>query len=105
MRKSKPPRQPSSARDSALRVLGRREHSALQLRRKLKARGYDEATAGETVGDLTERGWQSDTRYAEMLVRSRVAQGYGRLYIEAELGVAGVPDADVAAALEVVECD
>jgi regulatory protein len=88
-----------------MRALGRREHSASQLKRKLETRGYDEATADATVGDLAERGWQSDARYAEMLVRSRVAQGYGRLYIQAELRVAGVPDADVAAALEVVDCD
>jgi regulatory protein len=40
-----------------------------------------------------------------MLVRSRVAQGYGRLYIQAELRVAGVPDADVTAAVEAVDCD
>lgn len=104
-KKGKRPPEPSGARDSALRALGRREHSAVQLRRKLQARGYDEAVADEAVGELSARGWQSDARYAEMLVRSRVSQGYGRLYIEAELGVAGVPDADIGAALEAVECD
>ena len=105
MRKSKHPPEPSSARDSALRALGRREHSAGQLRRKLEARGYDENTAAETVSDLAGRGWQSDSRYAEMLVRSRISQGYGRLYIEGELHVAGVPDVDASTALEAADCD
>lgn len=105
MRKSNKPREPSSARDSALRALGRREHSALQLKRKLESRGYDESTVEQTVSDLAERGWQSDSRYAEMLVRSRISQGYGRLYIEGELHVAGVPDAEASAALEAAECD
>ncbi|MGH8461123.1 MAG: regulatory protein RecX [Stenotrophobium sp.] len=105
MPRSKPPPEPSSARDSALRALGRREHSAAQLKRKLAARGYDEDTAATTVDDLAGRGWQSDSRYAEMLVRSRISQGYGRLYIEGELHVAGVPDADASAALDAADCD
>lgn len=99
------PPDPANARDTALRALGRREHSAAQLQRKLRQRGFDETVAGETVDDLADRGWQSDARYAEMLVRSRVAQGYGRLYIEAELSVAGVPDAEAAAALDAADCD
>ena len=99
------PPEPSGARDAALRALGRREHSAAQLRRKLASRGYDETTAAEAVGELSERGWQSDTRYAELLVRSRVSQGYGRLYIEADLRVSGVPDAEATAALEAADCD
>jgi regulatory protein len=88
-----------------LRALGRREHSAEQLRRKLESRGFDESIAAETVGDLAGRGWQSDARYAEMLIRSRISQGYGRMYIEGELRVAGVPDAEAAAALEAADCD
>lgn len=105
MRKPKKPPEPSSARDSALRALGRREHSAEQLRRKLESRGYDESTAIDAVGELSERGWQSDARFAEMLIRSRVSQGYGRMYIEGDLRVAGVPDAEVSAALEAADCD
>ena len=105
MKKSKKPPEPSSARDSALRALGRREHSAEQLRRKLESRGYDESTAAEAVGELSERGWQSDSRFAEMLIRSRVSQGYGRMYIEGNLRVAGVPDAEAAAVLEAADCD
>lgn len=105
MKKPRKPPEPSSARDSALRALGRREHSAEQLRRKLEFRGYDEATAADAVGELAERGWQSDSRFAEMLIRSRVSQGYGRLYIEGDLRVAGVPDAEASAALEAADVD
>lgn len=88
-----------------MRALGRREHSAQQLRRKLVSRGYDEDTAAEAVGELSERGWQSDSRFAEMLIRSRVNQGYGRMYIEGDLRVAGVPDAEATAALEAADVD
>ena len=40
-----------------------------------------------------------------MLIRSRLSQGYGRMYIEGDLRVAGVPDAEASAALEAADCD
>lgn len=103
-RKTDPP-DPAGARNAALRALGRREHSAAQLKRKLSARGYEDEVIDGTVDDLADRGWQSDARYAEMLVRGRSAQGYGKLYIESQLRVAGVPDAEIAAAFAAVDCD
>lgn len=57
------------------------------------------------MDDLAERGWQSDARYAEVLIRSRVSQGYGRLYIEAELEVAKVPAEEISAAFAAAEVD
>lgn len=92
------------ARDTALRILGRREHSAAQLRRKLASRGHGERAAA-IIGDLAEAGWQSDTRFAGMLARSRAAQGYGPLRIRAELAAAGVTDAGAGAALAALEWD
>lgn len=103
--KNKVPPDPKTAQDSALRSLGRREHSAAQLKSKLKFRGYDETTIAQTVDALAEKGWQSDARFAELLVRSRIAGGYGPLRIRAELAVAGVPDAEIAAVLEAADCD
>jgi len=104
----RPPSKPltgQGARDSALRALGRREHSAAELKSKLQRRGHDAETASEVVGALSERGWQSDARYAEMLVRNRVQQGYGPLRIEAELEAARVPREEIAAALKAADCD
>lgn len=104
-RKSQVPPDPKTAQDSALRSLGRREHSAVQLRAKLKARGYDSETAAEAVAGLAGSGLQSDARYAEQLVRSRIAQQYGPLRIEAELRASGLSDADTDAALSASETD
>lgn len=103
-RRSEPP-DPAGARDAALRSLGRREHSAAQLKAKLRLRGYTDETVEHAVGDLVERGWQSDARFAEMLVRSRATQGYGPLRIEAELRAAGVNDEGVRAAMEAFDGD
>ena len=88
-----------------MRLLGRREHSARQLSQKLRAGGVEADVAGETVGSLAESGWQSDSRYAQMLVRSRSAQGYGPLRIEAEMRVAGIDAESIRAALAEAEVD
>ena len=88
-----------------MRMLAKREHSVVQLKRKLAARGHDETVAADVVADMTEAGWQSDERFAETLARSRAGQGYGPLRIRAELKEARVPEARIRAAFAALECD
>ena len=88
-------KEPIDPRAKAIALLARREHSARELKRKLEARGISRDDAERAVRGLAQDGWQSDARYAELLVRSRVASGYGPVRIEAELKLAGV-DADAA---------
>lgn len=88
-----------------MRILARREHSVAQIKRKLGQRGHSTETATEVVESLTESGFQSDTRFAETLARSRANQGFGPLRIRAELKEARVPEADIRAAFEALECD
>ncbi|MDH4458544.1 MAG: regulatory protein RecX [Nevskia sp.] len=99
-RKPPAPLAPEAARERALRALGRREHSARELTRKLTHDGLDPLHASEVVGELGESGWQSDARYARLLTRSRIAQGYGPLRIRAELTSRGVDDALIREALD-----
>src|SRR6185295_823724 len=80
-------KEPPDPKAQALKLLARREHSARELKRKLTARGIGEVDAAAAVADAAADGWQSDTRYAEMLVRSRISQGFGPMRIEAELRV------------------
>jgi regulatory protein len=84
----------------ALGLLARREHSRKELTRKLTTRGVEAADAQHAVERLVQAGWQDDARFAESLVRSRAASGYGPLYIRAELGMHGLVPEAVAAALE-----
>lgn len=104
------PREPApldadAARGRALKLLSRREHSAAELSLKLRRRGADAEVADAAVGRMRDAGLQSDARYAEMLVRNRIAQGYGPLRIRAELAAAGIGDADARAALDAADCD
>ena len=102
------PRRTSNAPDpktQALKLLARREHSVRELKRKLTARGITDDDAASAVANATAEGWQSDSRYAELLVRSRVAHGYGPVRIRAELEVAGVPADEIQAALDAADVD
>ncbi len=89
----------------ALMLLVRREHSRKELAGKLAARGIEAADAHAAVERLTGDGWQSDARFAEMLVRTRVAQRYGPQRIRAELGVHGIDPAEIEAAMDSFEGD
>jgi regulatory protein len=99
------PKKPLDPKTQALKLLARREHSAKELKRKLVARGIAEADAAAAVEHAIAENWQSDARYAGMLVRTRIAGGYGPLRIEAELEVAGVPADAIRAALDEAAAD
>jgi regulatory protein len=98
-------RKPIDPRAQALKLLARREHSARELKRKLAARGVADADAAAAVEYAAGEGWQDDARYAAMIVRTRVAAGYGPLRIEAELGVAGLANEAIRAALDEAAAD
>jgi regulatory protein len=79
----------AEARDRALTLLARREHSCDELRRKLAQKGFS-PTAAAVVAELERAGLVSDQRYAEALVRSRRQRGYGPVKIQQELRAKGV---------------
>jgi regulatory protein len=86
----KEPKPPASAYDRALGLLSRREHSARELKRKLSSRGYDAADGDSAIAALNRADYQSDERFAEVLIRQRAANGYGPRHIEAELRQHGI---------------
>lgn len=91
---------PEAARARAIQALSRREHGAQELTRKLAHQGAERTEAVAIVGALGESGWQSDARYAGLVTRSRIEQGYGPLRVRAELSARGIDDALIRAALD-----
>lgn len=83
---------------TALNYLSRREYSRKELVDKLVAKGFARSDAEQEVALLKDKGWQSDERFAESLLRSRLAAGYGPYYIERDLGMKGI-DQDMTHAL------
>lgn len=84
-----------AAFEQALRYLGQREYSVQELVTRLKGKGVDPATAALVVDDLRGRGLQSDARFAEAFVHSRINRGQGPIRIRQELSQRGIDD-DVA---------
>jgi regulatory protein len=80
------------ARNAAIRLLARREHSTDELRRKLKRRGYGAQIIDEVVTTLRSSESVSDARFAESFARVRSERGQGPLRIRAELRERGVTD-------------
>jgi regulatory protein len=94
-----------SAYDKALRLLVRREHSRKELKMKLRQGGYegDESTAA--IDRLGEQHFQDDDRFAEVLVRSRIGQGYGPMRLRLELKSHGLNDVRIRELIDAAEVD
>jgi regulatory protein len=76
----------------ALRLLASREHSRLELGRKLGARGYSEAAIRPVIDALSRRGLLSEERLAEAYVAERLRKGFGPLRVRQELHQKGLSD-------------
>lgn len=61
-----------SAYDKAVDLLTRREHTEKELRQKLSEKGFGESEITNAVNTLKCEGYLSDSRYAEVFVRSRL---------------------------------
>ena len=77
-------------RKTALDLLARREHSALELKQKLIRRNFEPRRIEQVLASLAQDGLLSDERFAEVFVASRVRRGQGPLRIRRELDQRGV---------------
>lgn len=80
----------TKAFDSALRLLTRREHGAIELCEKLIKKGFSPGEAKDALESCQRLGLQNDSRFIENYSRSRIRQGYGPLKITQELKNKGV---------------
>ena len=82
-----------AALESAVRSLGQREHARRELERKLIRKGHPPELVARVLDYLVDHDLQSDHRFAEGFVRSRVQKGYGPVKIRQELASRGVEEA------------
>jgi regulatory protein len=91
MRRSKPdPADEPACRRTGLDLLARREHSRLELSRKLTARGFESPVVAAALDALEESGALAAERFTESFIRARVAKGQGPVRIRAELAQRGI---------------
>ena len=94
-----------SAYDKALSLLARREHSARELKSKLARKGLDADESAAALADLRAKDYQNDARFGDMLVRTRIAGGYGPRWILAELRQHGIAEDEAQALIAAAEPD
>jgi regulatory protein len=87
-----------TALDGGLKLLARRAHSRLELRRKLQRRGFGTDDVEAALGRLTELGYLDDAAFARDLVRRR-STSRGPLALSAELWSKGIDRTGAAEAL------
>ena len=96
---------PAEARKKAMDFLARREYGQTELVRKLADKGFERDVAAQAVCQLTDDGLQSDQRFAESFVRSRINQGKGPVRIRLDLGQRGISDTAIEIAIEEADPD
>jgi regulatory protein len=74
---------------AAIRLLAGREYSVNELATKLERRFSPDAVVN-VVTEMQSQGYLCNTRYGEAFCRSRVARGYGPVFITRELAQNGL---------------
>ncbi len=86
-------------------LLARREHSLVELRRKLSRRFPDNHLIETELDKLAAENLQSDARYAESFVRQRATRGHGPRRLRQEMRDRGLADGEIETALGAVDID
>lgn len=87
--------QEQRAKHIALDLLSRREHSALELKRKISRRkNLPDVDLDALCAELMRNDWLSHSRFAENFIRARRNKGQGPVKITYELRQRGLQDTE-----------
>jgi len=81
-----------SVTETAIDSLSRREHSVLEMRRKLTQKGFDETEIEDCLEKLIANNLLSEERFTESYINMRMRRGYGPQRIAQELRERGIND-------------
>jgi len=80
----------AQAWEQALRYLGRREHSSLELKRKLRRKGFA-SIADQVIAALEEKGYLDDERFTRLFLREKIRlKQWGPQRLRLELRTRGI---------------
>lgn len=83
-------KQLAKIRLTAMNLLSYREYSRLELTEKLIAKFDEPSLIDQVIDQLVKQNLQSDQRFSEAFIRSRVARGQGQIRIRMELCERGI---------------
>ena len=92
------------AKNAAIGLLARREHSRKELATKL-AKRCEQIDIDGILDELEKQGYLSDQRFTESFIRMRCSQGHGEIRIRFDLKQKGVSSDLISAMLEQCEID
>lgn len=95
----------SKLRNIAIGLLARREHSTLELRRKLEQRGYSREAIDPLLEWLIAQDLLSESRFAEHYMQARINRGFGPLRIRQELLERGLESELIESILQQADVD
>ena len=79
----------NSLEDVAISLVARREHTRLELTKKLIVRGFERGDVDTLLNDFEEKGWLDERRYIDIFLRAKRCR-YGSLKLIRELEVRGI---------------
>ena len=91
--------------NKAIAYLARREYSAKELKQRLLQKSYSLPLIQEVLNKLTEDGYQSDERFTEMFIRSRINAGDGPFKIKMSLREKGICESLTLAVMDTQHID
>jgi regulatory protein len=93
------------AENAALRYLARRDYSRRELYQRLIRKGMQSTIVNQVLDDLHSKGYQSDERFAEVYIRSRINAGDGPFKIKISLRAKGICDSLALAVIDNLNVD
>jgi regulatory protein len=96
---------PAKIRSAAMDLLTGREFSRAELAKKLDKRFDGDSAISAVLDRLQDEGLQSDQRFAEAFLRSRIYRGQGLSRIRMDIRQKGIQDQLLDAAVEASETD
>ncbi|MGL4613609.1 MAG: regulatory protein RecX [Shewanella sp.] len=94
-----------SARQFAVALLARRDYSRQQVCQKLLEKGFEQAEIDAVLNECEASGFISDSRYAQLLVRSHISRGHGPIRIRQAIAQKGLAKECIEVALANSGCD
>lgn len=99
------PIKPSKIRSAAMDLLTGREYSRAELAKKLDKRFEGHESIVSVLDRLQREGLQSDERFTEAFLRSRLYRGHGLARIKMDIRQKGIQDDMLEAAVEQSDID
>ena len=89
----------------AIRILGPREHTTTELRKKLGDSGFDNDIIEATLERLISQGYQSDERFATLYAEQLLRKFNGPMAISAKLSSRGIDSSMAREAIALLKAD